>query len=140
MEEYEAFSESLKNLREIYDYEEPYENLVLAGITVLYRECIKQILRLMKELMRREGYPKKDTEYPRQVLKASYRHGLIADMRLWMKALEDGKYLEWAGNEVNVLEFVRNIKEHYFPLFCELQKEILNNWMGRTLPPQSDNG
>lgn len=140
MEEYEAFSESLKNLREIYDYEEPYENIVLAGITVLYRECIKRILMLMKELMRREGYPERDTEYPRQVLKAAYRHGLIVNIRLWMKALEDGKYLEWVGGEGNVLELVRNIKKYYFPLFCELQKEILNNWLELNLTPQSDNG
>lgn len=140
MEEYEAFSESLRNLREIYDYEEPYKNIIFAGITVLYKECIKRILRLMKELMRREGYPEKDTEYPRQVLKAAYRHGLIVDMKSWLKALEAGKHLEWAGGEVNMLEFVRNIKEHYFPLFCELQKEIVNNWLDLNLPPQSDNG
>lgn len=140
MEEYEAFSESLRNLREIYDYEEPYKNIIFAGITVLYKECIKWILRLMKELMRREGYPEKDTEYPRQVLKAAYRHGLIGDMKLWLKALEAGKHLEWSGDEVNMLEFVRNIKEHYFPLFCELQKEIVNNWLDLNLLPQSDNG
>lgn len=131
MEEYEAFSEALKNLREIYDYEEPYENIVLAGITVLYRECIRRILRVMKELMRREGYPEGDTEYPRQVLKAAYRHGLVRDMRMWLKALDDGKYSAWGYGEVNMLEFVRNIKEHYFPLFCELQKEILDSWLIR---------
>mgnify|MGYP000523786776 CR=1 FL=1 len=36
MKKYENFKAALKNLKDIYDYEEPYNNVVLTGLAALY--------------------------------------------------------------------------------------------------------
>lgn len=131
MEEYEAFSAALKNLRELYNYDEPYEIIVLAGFSVLYRECFGRSLKLMGVLMEKEGYPEKDTEYPRQVLKAAYQRGLIKELDLWFKALELTGRIEWDSGRADMLEYVADVKRCYFPLFCELQDEAVRNWLSR---------
>lgn len=133
MGEYEAFSAALKNLREIYNYKEPYENIVLAGFSVLYRECINRALELMGVLMEREGYPGKDTGYPRQVLKAANRRGLVEDLRLWLRALDIESQIGWDNNSKDISEYVADVKDCYFPMLCEFQEEVVKHWLPETM-------
>ena len=42
MKKYENFKAALKNLKDIYDYEEPYNNVVLTGLVALYEICFEQ--------------------------------------------------------------------------------------------------
>lgn len=132
MGEYEAFSVALKNLRELYNYDKPYEIIVLAGFSVLYRECFSRALKLMGVLMEKEGYPEKDTEYPRQVLEAAYRRGLIKDLDLWFQALDLAGRIEWDSGRTDMLEYVIDVKSCYFPLFCEFQDEAVRNWLSHS--------
>ena len=49
MKKYENFKAALKNLKDIYDYEEPYNNVVLTGLAALYEICFEQSWKAMKE-------------------------------------------------------------------------------------------
>ena len=55
MKKYENFKAALKNLKDIYDYEEPYNNVVLTGLAALYEICFEQSWKAMKELLVNEG-------------------------------------------------------------------------------------
>ena len=133
MGEYEAFSAALKNLREIYNYNEPYENIVLAGFSVLYREYVKRALELMGTLMEKKGYPGKDTGYPRQVLKAAGQRGLIKNLRLWLRALDVECQVDWDNGSKDISDYVDDVKDSYFPMFCEFQEEVVKHWLVETM-------
>ena len=58
MKKMENFERTLKNLKDIYDYEEPYENVVLTGLVALdivmltkrqYVEMFDVLCRTLKE-------------------------------------------------------------------------------------------
>ena len=39
MKKYDNFCAALTNLQDIYNYEEPYSNVVLTGLVALYEIC-----------------------------------------------------------------------------------------------------
>ena len=41
MKKYDNFCASFMHLRDIYDYEEPYNNVVLTGLVALYEICFE---------------------------------------------------------------------------------------------------
>ena len=79
MKKYENFKAALKNLKDIYDYEEPYNNVVLTGLAALYEICFEQSWKAMKELLVNEGVSEAATGSPKSILKAAYKAGLIDD-------------------------------------------------------------
>ena len=87
MKKYENFKAALKNLKDIYDYEEPYNNVVLTGLAALYEICFEQSWKAMKELLVNEGVSEAATGSPKSILKAAYKAGLIDDEQLWLEAL-----------------------------------------------------
>ena len=51
MKKYENFCNALCNLKDIYDYEEPYGNVELTGLVGLFEVCFEQAQKLwQKEL------------------------------------------------------------------------------------------
>ena len=50
MKKFDNFCSSLNNLKDIYNYEEPYENVVLTGLVALYEICFEQSWKAMKEI------------------------------------------------------------------------------------------
>ena len=79
MKKYENFVHALKNLEDIYKYEEPYDNVVLTGLVALYEICFEQSWKAMKEIMEDSGIDETKTGSPRQVLKTAYKAGMIED-------------------------------------------------------------
>ena len=51
MKKYENFCVSLENMKDIYNYEEPYDNIVLTGLVGLYEIIFEQSWKMMKEIM-----------------------------------------------------------------------------------------
>ena len=51
MKKYENFCAALKNLHAVFDYGEPYDNVVLTGLTALYEICFEQSWKAMKEIL-----------------------------------------------------------------------------------------
>ena len=89
MKKYENFKAALNNLKDIYDYEEPYSNVETAGIVGLYEICFEQAWKAMKEILENNGYAEGATGSPKTILKTAFSAGLITitDEALWLDAL-----------------------------------------------------
>ena len=51
MKKYENLCASLENMKDIYQYEKPYDNVVLRGLVGLYEITFEQSWKMMKEIM-----------------------------------------------------------------------------------------
>ena len=128
MKKFENFCAALENLKEIYDYEEPYGNVVLTGLVGLYEICFEQSWKAMKEFMELNGIPEGQTGSPRQILKTAYESKMIKDEDMWLDALKCRNNVAHAYNQVIAIDIVRQAKERFYDMFCDLRKEIENNW------------
>lgn len=79
MKKFENFCFALNNLKDIYNYEPPYENVVLTGLVALYEICFEQSWKAMKETLENDGVSESQTGSPRQILKLAYQMGMITD-------------------------------------------------------------
>jgi nucleotidyltransferase substrate binding protein (TIGR01987 family) len=129
MNKYEKFHTALENLKEIYRYEPPYNTVILTGLVGLYEICFEQSWKLMKELLEVHGYPLAATGSPRMIVKTAYQAGMIQDEALWISALQSRNLVSHSYNQNIAYDIVLKSKELYYPLFCELEKQIQDNWM-----------
>lgn len=129
MKKYDNFCVALKNLKDIYEYDEPYNNVVLTGLVALYEICFEQSWKAMKEIMEREGISESRTGSPRQILKSAYEVGMIKNEEFWLQALATRNNVSHAYNQVIALDIVRETKEKYYDMFLQLQKEIDDKWI-----------
>jgi nucleotidyltransferase substrate binding protein (TIGR01987 family) len=129
MKKYENFCATLENMKEIYQYEEPYDNVVLTGLVGLYEICFEQAWKAMKELLEMHGYEEGVTGSPKMILKTAYKSGMIQDEDLWLQALQERNNVAHSYNQNIAIEIVRLAKSEFYNMFCELQKEISSNWL-----------
>lgn len=129
MKKFENFCSALQNLKEIFDFEEPYGNVVLTGLVGLYEICFEQSWKAMKEILERDGIPAGQTGSPRQILKSAYQIGLIDNEDLWLSALRTRNNISHSYNEKIALDIVKQTKELYYQMFCELKKEVEESWL-----------
>lgn len=64
-EKYENFCRALENLKDIYQYDKPYNNVILSGLVALYEICFEQAWKAMKEIMSAGGIREADTGSPK---------------------------------------------------------------------------
>lgn len=128
MKKYENFCRALENLKDIYNYEEPYDNVVLTGLVALYEICFEQSWKAVKVILQTNGFAEGQTGSPKKVLKTAYQAGIIDDEALWMNALVSRNNVAHAYNKDVALDIVRRTKEDYYTMFCDLKKEIDKNW------------
>ena len=129
MKKFENFCAALNNLKEIYTYEEPYNTVVLTGLVGLYEICFEQSWKAVKEILFLNGFAESQTGSPRQILKSAYQSGMIHDESLWLEALNSRNNVAHAYNQAIALDIVRNTKDEYYQMFCELHDEITKNWL-----------
>ena len=129
MKKYENFCSSLENLKEIYNYEEPYDTVVLTGLVGLYEICFEQAWKMMKELLEHGGYEESASGSPRTILKTAYQSGLIQDERIWLEALHERNNVAHSYNKLIALGIVRKAKKAFYNAFCELKDEVDRNWL-----------
>ena len=129
MKKYENFCSALKNLKEIYTYEEPYNTVVLTGLVGLYEICFEQSWKAIKEILYLNGFAESQTGSPRQILKSAYQAGMIKDEELWLKALNSRNNVAHAYNQDIALDIIRNTKDKYYQMFCILEAEIREKWL-----------
>lgn len=129
MKKVENFYAALRNLQEIYDYEEPYTNVVLTGLAALYEICFEQSWKAIKEILEENGFAEGKTGSPKQILKTAYEAGIIKDEKLWIGALNTRNNVAHAYNQAIALDIVRQTKETYYQMFCALRDEINKNWL-----------
>ena len=129
MKKYENFVAAFENLKEIYDYNEPYGNVELTGLVGLFEVCFEQSWKAMKEILEENGFSEGKTASPRQILKTAYSAGMIEEEELWLEALVSRNNVTHAYNKEIALEIVRNTKEVYFKLFETLVNKLRDEWL-----------
>ena len=128
MKKYENFCRALDNLKEINEYEEPYNNVILTGLVALYEICFEQSWKMMKDKLAESGYSESATGSPRTILKTAYKAGMIKDEQLWLEALVARNNVAHAYNEEIALDIIRQVKKQFLVMFDELKCEIEQNW------------
>ena len=131
MKKFENFCFALNNLKDIYNYEPPYENVVLTGLVALYEICFEQSWKAMKETLENDGVSESQTGSPRQILKLAYQMGMITDEEIWLDALKTKNNVAHAYNHAIALDIVDATKNRYYQMFCELKKELEETWIAQ---------
>lgn len=129
MKRYENFCNSLTNMKEIYNYQEPYNTVVLTGLVGLYELCFEQSWKMMKDILESHGYEEGATGSPKIILKTAYKAGMIKNEDLWLRALQERNNVTHSYNQKIALEIVLQAKEEFYDMFCELKKEIESSWL-----------
>jgi len=124
MKKYENFCNALENLKDIYSYEEPYDNVVMTGLVGLYEICFEQSWKAIKEILFMNGVAESQTGSPRQILKSAYQVGMIKNEELWIDALKTRNNVAHSYNRAIALDIIAQTKERYYAMFEELKKEL----------------
>ena len=128
MKKYENFCAALENLQEIYNYKEPYDNVILTGLVGLYEICFEQSWKMMKEILTAHGYEASETGSPKIILKTAYKAGMIHDEDLWIKALEARNNVAHAYNKDVAYAIVDMTKNHFCNMFIKLKEDVAS-WL-----------
>ena len=83
----------------------------------------------MKEILGVHGYEESATESPKTILKTAYQAGMIKDEALWLRALQERNNVSHSYNKEIALEIVRQAKDDFYQMFCELEREIELRWL-----------
>lgn len=129
MKKYENFCSALQNMKDIYKYQEPYDNVVLTGLVGLYEITFEQSWKMMKELLEAHGYEEGATGSPKIILKTAYQAGMIKDEKVWLQALQERNNVTHSYNHKIALEIVNKAKSEFYDMFCALKEEIDSVWL-----------
>ena len=129
MKKYENFCASLENMKDIYNYKEPYDNVVLTGLVGLYEICFEQSWKMMKEILELHGFEEGATGSPKIILKTAYKAGMIKNENLWLAGLQARNNVTRSYNQKIALGIVKDAKEKFYDMFVDLRKEIEDNWL-----------
>lgn len=124
MKKFENYCSALENLKEIYNYEEPYGTVELTGLVGLYEICFEQAWKAMKEVLYLNGFQEAQTGSPRQILKTAFQANLIKNEDLWLEALASRNNVAHAYNKDIANDIVKQTKDKYYQMFCELKIEV----------------
>ena len=129
MKKYDNFCSALDNMKDIYNYEEPYDNVVLTGLVGLYEITFEQSWKMMKEILQNHGYEEGATGSPKIILKTAYKAGMIKDEELWLRALQARNNVTHSYNQKIALGIVSEAKNEFYKMFVELKEEVENGWL-----------
>ena len=129
MKKFENFRKALNNLQDIYQYEEPYENVVLTGMVSLFEICFEQSWKVMKEILEEQGFAEGKTGSPRQVIKTAYAAGMLSEEDVWLEALLSRNNVAHAYNQDIALDIIDKTKTSYVQMFLELKEQIEQDWL-----------
>ncbi len=124
MKKCENFRNALRNLEDVFKYEEPYENVILTGLVALFEICFEQSWKAMKETLEDSGFEEGKTGSPKQILKLAYQAGLIEDEEAWLAALVSRNNVAHSYQKMIALDIVRKTKETYYGLFVKLSEKM----------------
>ena len=129
MRKYENFCNALSNMKDIYNYKEPYDNVVLTGLVGLYEITFEQSWKMMKEILQNHGYEEGATGSPKIILKTAYKAGMIKDEELWLRALQARNNVTHSYNQKIALSIVSEAKTEFYKMFVDLKEEVESVWL-----------
>lgn len=129
MKKLDNFRKSVENLSEVYEYDEPYDNVViLTGLVGLFQLSFELSWKAMKEALAAAGFSASATGSPRTIIKTAYQAGMITDQEAWLSMLSDHNDTAHIYDEAITTAMVRKIKDLYYPTLKQLLEEIGKNW------------
>lgn len=129
MKKYENFCNAFHNLKDIYDYNEPYTNVEMSGLVAMYEICFEQAWKAMKEILERQGFAEERTGSPKIVLKTAFASGMIRDEELWMAALNARNNVAHSYNKEIALDIINQTKDQFYKMFEMLKMELDVKWL-----------
>lgn len=129
MKKYDNFCAALQNLKDIYRYEEPYDNVTMTGLVGLYEICFEQSWKMMKEILENHGYEGAATGSPKFIIKTAYQASMLQEEELWLSALQARNNVTHSYNRAVALDIIDQTKKHFYELFCQLKKTIDEHWL-----------
>ena len=129
MKKYENFCNAFENLKDIYDYNEPYTNVEMSGLVALYEICFEQSQKAMKEILEQQGFAEERTGSPKIVLKTAFAAGMIGNEELWMQALVAHNNVAHSYNKKIALDIINQTKSQFYKMFETLKQEIDMKWL-----------
>lgn len=129
MKKFDNYVSALENLKDIYKYDEPYENVVLTGLVALFEICFEQSWKAMKEILEDNGFAESATGSPKQIIKLAYRAGMIKDEDKWLDALVSRNNVAHAYKKEIALDIIDDTKKTYFEMFVDLKNTIEADWL-----------
>ena len=129
MKKHENFCAALKNLKEIYNYEQPYDSVVLTGLVGLFGICFEQSWKAMKEILEEQGFSESQTGSPRMIIKTAFKASMVKNETVWLEALVSRNNVTHAYNQAIALDIVNKTKKFYVDMFRQLQHEINDRWL-----------
>ena len=129
MKKFDNFCNALNNLKDIYNYNEPYNNVITIGLVGLYEICFEQSWKAMREILENEGFDMETSGSPRQIIKTAYQAGMINDEDTWLEALVSRNNVSHSYNEDVALDIINATREKYYKMFKNLREELENNWI-----------
>lgn len=129
MRKYENFCNAFQNLKDIYDYNEPYTNVEMSGLVALYEICFEQSWKAMKEILEQQGFAEEKTCSPKIVLKTAFAVGMIQDEDIWMAALNTRNNVAHSYNKEIALDIIHQTKIKFYQMFELLKNEMDTNWI-----------
>lgn len=129
MKKFDNFCNALNNLKDIYNYNEPYNNVITIGLVGLYEICFEQSWKAMREILENEGFDMETSGSPRQIIKTAYQAGMINDEDTWLEALVSRNNVSHSYNEDVALDIINATREKYYKMFQDLREVLENNWI-----------
>ena len=119
-----SYGTPLQGRSAIYDYEEPYGEVELAGIVAIFEVTFELSWKAMREALQAFGYPEAQTSSPRTVLRTAFAAGMIGDERDWLEALALRNNVTRSYDSEVALGIVRVAKARYYAPFRTLAAEL----------------
>lgn len=129
MKKVENLRKAVKNLHEIYNYQEPYDVVTQTGMVSLFEIAFEQSWKAMKACLEYSGYGEAKTGSPRSIIKLAYSAGMVQDEEVWLSALSARNNIAHTYNDELALEIITSSKEKYVSMFDALLEEINKNWI-----------
>lgn len=129
MKKYENFLNAFNNLKDIYNYDEPYGNVEMTGLVGLFEVCFEQAWKAMKEILEESGFDEGKTGSPKLILKTAYQARMINNEEMWLNALVSRNNVAHSYNKEIAIDIINKKKDNYYAMFEELKNEIERNWL-----------
>ena len=129
MKKVENFFRALNNLDDIFQREEPWDNIETAGMVALFEICFEQSWKAMKEILADQGFRDAKTGSPKQVIKTAYQADMLENEELWLAALDDWNNVAHSYNEDVAKAIIYHTKAQYYQLFQDLRRNLEENWL-----------
>jgi len=118
---FQNFSRAYQQLGEAVQDFDNLSVLEKEGLIQRFEYTFELAWKTLKDFLEYEGIT---AAFPREVIKAAFKYGLIADGETWMDMLEKRNLLAHTYDEKQFIAAVNLIKEYYFAAISQVHNDL----------------